>query len=212
VSDAQIFFIWSLSAGRTTLFLTGHFLCWARIFFFTCCCSTASVSAPVRSLPPLRRAQCTFFLFFFACSRSAGPVRARIFFLLCLVSRCVHADTFALSDHFPWRADKVFFACCRSARHFFLSGRFLSERTVFFLWSPVSRGVHAESFFLGAHAVSGHFSSAEHAQIFLGHFCSARALALHACQGHPFFLSSRFQQLRANLIFFCIFPLLFLVL
>jgi hypothetical protein len=139
-------------------------------------------------------------------------VRARIFFLLCPVSRCVHADTFALSDHFPWRADKVFFACCRSARHFFLSGRFLSERTVFFLWSPVSRGVHAESFFLGAHAVSGHFSSAEHAQIFLGHFCSARALALHACQGHPFFLSSRFQQLRANLIFFCIFPLLFLVL
>ena len=42
-----------------------------------------------------------------------------------------------------------------------------------------------QEFFL--FVLSGHFSSAGRAQIFLGHFCSARALAVHACQGRQFF-------------------------
>jgi hypothetical protein len=74
--------------------MTGHFLCWARIFFlFTCCLSAASVRA-------------TFFVFlFFPC-----PVTS---------TRCARAE-------------------------YFFFGRFLSARHFFY---PVSRGVHAESFF-----------------------------------------------------------------
>jgi hypothetical protein len=196
--------------------------------------------APVRSLPPLRRAQCTFFLFFFACSRSAGPVRARIFFLQSPVSRGVHAEAFPLfpvrslhasGESFIWSLSGLSLVCtCQGAmqyllyscviarQYFFLAvrsaavhaefGRFLSARTIFLCCPVNSRGAHA-GFFL--FVLSGHLFSAQRAQIFLGHFCSARALALHACQGRPFFPVQSLPAAARKFEFF-FFPLLSLVL
>jgi hypothetical protein len=107
-------------------------------FFFGCACRSAPLF-PVRSFT---RVENLLFghLVVSACMQMSGRQCAQCTFFL-------HADTFALSDHFPWRADKVFFACCRSTRHFFLSGRFLSACTVLFFVEFGQQGVHAESFF-----------------------------------------------------------------
>jgi hypothetical protein len=104
-------------------------------------------------------------------------------------------------------------------------------RAQFFLWSPVSRGVHAESFFLGVHAESGRFVSARADFFcavqstagvrmqefflfvlsghlfsagraqFFGRSCSARAPCMRVRGANFSFLSSRFQQLRAHFFY-----------
>jgi hypothetical protein len=123
VSDAQIFF-WSLSAGRTTFFLTGHFLCWARIFFSFYLLPLSGRflqgSAASGHFPPAARA-----VYFFACRHALSdhfpPAARTVYFFFA----CRHAISlsgqqlcmqklFPLSRHFPG-AQTIFFACCRSA-------------------------------------------------------------------------------------------------
>jgi hypothetical protein len=100
-------------------------------------------------------------------------------------------------------------------RAIFLSGRFstaLSARQNLFLWSPVSSWCACRIFFL-----SGHFSSAGRAQFFLDasaqparhaadFFLSSSQPCMRVRGASFFFLSSRFQQLRAQ--FFCHSPTL----
>jgi hypothetical protein len=117
--------------------LSGHFTR-AQNFFFGCACRGFS------TFPcPVLHASGESFIWSPGCLSLHANVRASmraVYFFL-------HAYTFALSDHFPWRADKVFFCLLPLSAPLFLSGRFLSACTVLFLWSSVSRGVHAESFF-----------------------------------------------------------------
>ena len=144
----------------------------SRCTFFFC---RAAFLCPVTSL-----ARKPFFLFFAAAQRapdrffcraqqrpvSSPAARAGLFFL--------HEDA-PLTGHFLPVARSVLFLrpfplCShfpRAARAEFLSF-WLCMKTcewrIFYLVN--SRGAHAD---------------------FLGHFCSARALAVHACQGRPYF-------------------------
>jgi hypothetical protein len=143
VSDAQFFLTGHILLGRAAFLcpvasplpcqrasffyfvLTGHFLCWARHFFcfFVCVSGAPLFPCPVTSTH---------------CGR-------------CLVS-VVHAETFPLSGHFhSLRARRVFFsvASCLRAQIFVLSGQQqgCACRDFFYFFCPVSRGVHAESFF-----------------------------------------------------------------
>jgi hypothetical protein len=123
-------------------------------------------------------------------SRTTGPVRANFF--LCGVRSGVHAESFflhAASGHFPpaARADFLSFWLCMKT----------CEWRIFYLVN--SRGAHADFFYLFCPVTSSLLSARRFSWTFL--ICPRTS---HACvSGAPtFFLSSHFQQLRANLNFF----------
>jgi hypothetical protein len=132
-------------------------------------------------------------------------VRAIFFCPVASPPSCQSARTFYL------RAVWSQFACkCQGAMQYPLCSS-VNARTDFFLWSPVSSGVHPESFFC---PVTSPLLCAR--RCFFGHFCSARAPCCRfflSCSqpcmrvrgASFFFLSSRFQQLRAQ--FFVTAPL-----
>jgi hypothetical protein len=163
---------------------SGHFP-GAQIFF---CCRSADSS--VWSLPWRAQfffcmqtaasghfpgAQLYFFLAvhaeafpLFPCAVTSPLPRAQNFFWLCMQKRA----TFALSDLFPAaRADFLSFWLCMKT----------CEWRIFYLVN--SRGAHADFFICFVRSPLLCSARAD----FLGHFCSARALAVHACQGRPFF-------------------------
>jgi hypothetical protein len=191
-----------LPAARATFAcrhaLSGHFPGAQCFVFFSCC---RSLSGHI----PLRRAQC--FVFFLLplcrqqrpCAVSSTPdERAEIFFLVCMQKR----GTFALSNLFPCGAQCSFLLAAAPVRAIFFVDCLYSKwrivfwvcmqssvvsclRAQFFLLSGQQQGCACKFFFY--FVLSGHLFSAQRAQIFLGHFCSARALAMHACQGRPIF-------------------------
>jgi hypothetical protein len=256
----------ALCRAHSTFFDRSFPLLGAHIFFFLLAAAQQRLSAPLSGhFHPLRRAQCTFFVFFFLLAAAQQGLCAPESFFCRVRSAGVCMQTpLPCPITSPGAQIKFFFLfCCRSARHFFLFGRILHDRSFHLrpVTSPAARAeffflaVHAEAFPLfpvrsftraqiffchclvsacmqnvrapcsircalasmraqffflssvnsrGAHAgiflfvLSGHLSSAGRAQIFLGHFCSARALAMHACQGRPFFCpvaSSRCAQI-----------------
>jgi hypothetical protein len=168
--------------------LSGHFTR-AQKYFFLAVLAEAFSLFPVQSLP-LRRAQ-----FSFACrhalsghvpgaqifcllplSRTAGPVRAKKknFFVWSPVwCACRIFFLHAASGHFPpaARADFLSFWLCMKT----------CEWRIFYLVN--SRGAHADFFCCSVRSPLLCSARAD----FLGHFCSARALAVHACQGRPLF-------------------------
>jgi hypothetical protein len=134
--------------------MTGHFIC-------------------VRSLP-LRRAV----YFFFACCRSAGPVRARIFF--CGVRSGVHAESFF------WVCMQSPVASCLRAQIFFYLCCPVNSRGVhagiFFVLSGQQQGCACRNFFLFCPVTSSLLG----ARSFFGRSCSARAPCMRV-RGANFF-------------------------
>jgi hypothetical protein len=114
---------------------------------------------------------------------------------------CVSGRYFSPVRSLRARRNIFFGLCMQRLFHFFLSSPSREWRIVFWvcMQSQVVSCLRAQFFcVLSGHqqgcacrfllfVLSGHLFSAQRAQIFLGHFCSARALAMHACQGRPFF-------------------------
>jgi hypothetical protein len=201
------------AASVSAISLSGHFP-GTQIFF--CLLPLSGTAGPVWS--PV---WCACRTFFFACSVwSLPPCRARSFF----VFLALHADTFALSGHLlaaaPVRAIFSSLIHCFAQRLWHgrnrpcvtagttpPDARYLHASGESFIWSTA--GVRMQIFYyLFCPVTSSLLSACRFSWTFL--LCPRTS---HACvSGAPiFFLSSHFQQLRANLNF-SFFPLLFLVL
>jgi hypothetical protein len=148
---------------------------------------------------PLRRAQ-----FSFACSNALSghfPGAQCTFFCLlpllcapnfflsllhCFAQRlrhgrnrpCATAGTTPPDARYLHASGESFSRCACRVRSFLVCAH------SFFVLSGQQQGCACRFFLF---VLSGHLFSSQRAQIFLGHFCSARALAMHACQGCPFF-------------------------
>jgi hypothetical protein len=181
-------------SGAPSFPLCSHFPGARSEFFF----SDAPFLCPVTSLAR------ALFLFFTCCRSTDSSVCQRHFFvrsppwradfLLAAAQRdsrtCARQNFFVWSP--VWCACRIFFCMQRlvtslpAARAdflFFWLCMKTCEWRIFYLVN--GRGAHADFFICSVRSPLLCSSRAD----FLGHFCSARALAVHACQGRPYFFS-----------------------